>query len=1218
MFGGRRIRRKIITWVLLLPILFGIVVLTLFGQAQAVTIGNVLDNTGATAPGDMYRIPGLNRNRQGGEGSYVYTGTNMPGITGTPITTGTSGDWEKKNAESPTIITFPKSVSNAGSDPDPWFSINYVDKSDFIDFKSADQANSFYKTGESNYNQNNVQSLMTQGTLDSNNTTGPVLKSGKSFDNGILQVTGNVPIKAQIAESKTSVDSVMAGNWGVMVRVSLPLGVDAKSLGGAIDWGKSYFYLTLESISLKFWGMNLMKIQNLNFPLQFDHHVYLDENDSNVFYLKVKGIPFNVNYSKKYAKMQLQRGGADYLDYLHNVFLSEDKALTNLDNLGNPITIGTGENIQPNFVEQTSSGTADYVWDPFRSFANDFLKNGLPDFVANWLTSGLSPSLVYNIGNVGRTISLLNAAKASSNRPLVDLSSGVDWLNPMFWFQSIIATPMLKSLAGYFVNNGFEGSAHINFSFDMSKYSGDVDKTYQSITGGRLFPAPYADGLINKGNTMGKADKNDVNRRAVGITLYGSNVLRDPYSVLAGKDRSTPNDDLLGQMKAGTSPMDYAVIDSSKLELGKTDPNQTDVREFPVFTNFTSWTAFVAPFDNSPTVDTLNSSGNPLGEDLRARVATPNSYSDGILVNDGQAFGVNKDYNVADYAPKLNDKILTEAGGITPQRYTQVYQYYDYSGDQPVPNPTRQYTTTDNKLAVQVANDTNASAGYLGSVTKGFPDNTWVYSGKYNYLPVAGTNVGLRQDIRPEMNLSGDQIYVLDKSQLINNKTLTEMFGTWRDKLTVGTDTMNITMYPLGSDTPLGNASSNQLVPSATLNDISLHLGDSVPYGIEGKPPYGDIKAGLTIPPMNSTDNGFYGIVNLKRNADVPINVNTSTPPTLEAGSADLASRANFLILLKDDTEGADWAATHQYAGTDNKTYFFYQNGDNVNVNGSVKNNGDVANQVFQIMIPRVAGVTSSKPTVQNTDGSDIPAANITPITPNNTDLDKYYQRWLVKMPSPVIKGQTFTFKYAYQAADITAMPASTTLQTVIGNQDGKVLARTGNLYLKRMKNIAIMQTPTLDFGEHPLPKTQQTYGLTDTSKQNSQLIIQDNGQANGRDPLSWAVFGWMEAFSNSTSGETHGDFQVDLGVPTMPPDYQYPEGDSLKNQLIANHTPKTMVADRVSMPLFKLDRLLESGTNAAPLTLTYPNAQLTVPASVKNSGRYSSTITYSVTDGLQ
>ncbi|QEU47710.1 hypothetical protein FMM01_10590 [Schleiferilactobacillus harbinensis] len=472
---------------------------------------------------------------------------------------------------------------------------------------------------------------------------------------------------------------------------------------------------------------------------------------------------------------------------------------------------------------------------------------------------------------------------------------------------SMLVSPVLSAISSYFVTSGFEGSAHINFSFDMSKYTGDQNKAYQAITGGRMLPAPYADGRFNKGTTLGTNDKDDKNRRAIGISLYGSNTLLDPYSVLAGKDRSKPNDDLLNQLKAGTSPLDYAVIDESKLDLGTTNPDQTDVRDFPVYTNFTSWTAFVSPFDNSKTVDTLHSSGDPLGSDMRARTATPNSYSDGILVNDGQPFTVDQNYTTDDYAPttkSATDKTLVKAGGITPERYAQVYQYYDYSGATPVPNPTRVYTTTDNALSLNVATDTNAPLKYNGKITKGFPDNTWVYAGKYNVLPVAGTSLALNQDIRPEMNLTGDQIYVLDKSQLINDKTLKEALGTWRDRLTIGTDTMTITTYPIASDTALGTATTDQLVPSADLHDIDLHLGDSVNYGFEGDPPYGDLTAGLTIPPVASTDNGFYGLVKLSRNADVPINVKTATP-TLDAGSADLANNANFLVLLRDDTDGA-------------------------------------------------------------------------------------------------------------------------------------------------------------------------------------------------------------------------------------------------------------------------------------------------------------------------
>ncbi|MCT2909394.1 hypothetical protein EFT87_12105 [Schleiferilactobacillus harbinensis] len=111
------------TWLtrgLLLPILFGMVILTMVGHSQAVTIGNVLDNTGPTAPRDMYSIPGLGRTRQKGEGSYVKSGT---GSSGTPITNGTTGTWVGKATESPTIITFPESADNHGSS---WFSINYV------------------------------------------------------------------------------------------------------------------------------------------------------------------------------------------------------------------------------------------------------------------------------------------------------------------------------------------------------------------------------------------------------------------------------------------------------------------------------------------------------------------------------------------------------------------------------------------------------------------------------------------------------------------------------------------------------------------------------------------------------------------------------------------------------------------------------------------------------------------------------------------------------------------------------------------------------------------------------------------------------------------------------------------------------------------------------------------------------------------------------------
>ncbi|ERL65154.1 hypothetical protein [Schleiferilactobacillus shenzhenensis] len=1205
-----RIFRKLCQWVILGPIFWGLLILTFAGRAHGATIGSVLDNTGATAPGDMYQIPGLDRARQRGEGSYVKTGVG----TGSPLTTGNAADWEGKKAASPTIITFPDKLNtNDTGDPNPWFSVNYVDHNGFIDFKDLTQANNFYQHGESNYNASNIKSLMTTGYPGSQTTRGPVLKDGASFDGGFLQVTGNVPIKAQIAGSQTSVDATMAGNWGVMVRVTLPEGIDAKSLGGAIDWGQSYFYLTLQSIS--FWGI---QIGQLNFPLQFDHHVYLDPDvkKTNVFYLKVKGIPFgyDVSANKTTAKMQLQRGTADYLDYLHNRYIEGGQAKT-LDNLtasGDTDTTGSGTNIQPQFIAQ--SGGKDTVWDPFYGLVNQYLE-GIPllgPFMA-WITSWFSSSPVYLTGNVGRTVALLNAAYHSADR---GLTSNSGWL----WraWQNTVVSPIIANISQYFVTNGFTGTAHINFSFDMSKYAGDVNQDFQAITAGRLMPAPYPDGQFNKGTGLGTAAEGDPNRQAIGIKLYGSNTLVDPYDVLAGKDRTAPNADLLAQMKAGTSPMDYAVIDQAKLETS----NQDDARDFPVYSNFSTWTAFVSPFDNSPQKDTLNSSGDPLGSDMRARTARPDSYSDGILVNDGSDFSVDQDYDPAASGPltkSATDDTLTAAGAIVPQRYAQVYQYYDYSGATPVAKPTRMFTTASNTLWVRANQDRNAAAGYTGQVTQGFPNNQWVYTGKYNNLAMAGATLGLAQDLRPELNDSGSRTFIQPRTAAMNGNTVRSTLGTWRDRLTVNLDSLTVRTYRLGSDTVLGMTMTDRLFPSGTAENLDLHWGDSLGYAITGPLPYGPVTAALQLPPAGSaaTDNGFYGTVQIKRNKDVPINLqtaaNAANPLKLAAAAPDLVRNSDFLILFRDDTT-ADWSAAHRFTTTASDTVFFFQDSDRAPVSGTVKNNGTASQQTFQIMLPRVPGTTLSSLTVQTPTGSAVPAANITPLT-TNTALDKYYQRYQVQMPSAITQGQTFTFGYTYAPNDLTQMPSSTTLRTVVSNADGTVLAETGALYLKRMSTLAILQTPTLDFGRHVMPRETTTYGLTEASQQAAQLVIQDNAQATGQTALSWTVDGFLSPFT-AASGEERNDFTLALGQGVMPADYEYPTDADWRAAVTANHTAAPLPANQQTARLFTMNTLLEPNTNAAPLIIGYPNARLTVPAVTKN-GEYSATLTYTVNMGL-
>lgn len=159
------------------------------------TIGDVLDNTTSTVPKDpltgnqwnMYQIEGIpgNRDRRPNEGSFVKSGY---ASSGTPIAstngmTGTSdnaqaNDWNNGRIESPTLVTFPdKPDSSHGT---PWFSFNYVNKNDFVDFKDYTNANAFNSdAGQAYYNPKNVQSKMGADNQ---------LKPGQSFKNGFCKL----------------------------------------------------------------------------------------------------------------------------------------------------------------------------------------------------------------------------------------------------------------------------------------------------------------------------------------------------------------------------------------------------------------------------------------------------------------------------------------------------------------------------------------------------------------------------------------------------------------------------------------------------------------------------------------------------------------------------------------------------------------------------------------------------------------------------------------------------------------------------------------------------------------------------------------------------------------------------------------------------------------------------------------------------------------------
>ncbi|MFT8845084.1 MAG: hypothetical protein ABF915_13870, partial [Schleiferilactobacillus harbinensis] len=133
-------------------------------QVKAATIGDVLDNstlstklnssgvpqvvTPTNNPWSMYTIPGLGRDRKPTEGSFVRSGyddwnsTGMPLSTdvsagGTGSVTQTTNDWKNGVTGSPVAVSFKNTSSDDGK---AYFSLNYVNKDDLLDFGSGNNA----------------------------------------------------------------------------------------------------------------------------------------------------------------------------------------------------------------------------------------------------------------------------------------------------------------------------------------------------------------------------------------------------------------------------------------------------------------------------------------------------------------------------------------------------------------------------------------------------------------------------------------------------------------------------------------------------------------------------------------------------------------------------------------------------------------------------------------------------------------------------------------------------------------------------------------------------------------------------------------------------------------------------------------------------------------------------------------------------------------------
>ncbi|MCD2256627.1 hypothetical protein FHQ08_07825 [Lactobacillus sp. CC-MHH1034] len=1179
------------------------------GLVQANISKKMIDNTTTVRPEDMRINPDTGKQYLPGEGisvkSGVQTDTQTNGIDF--VTADQNG---RISGGESTVYIQPKANDQA------WFSMNYIQSGNgktpgFIHFNDANAANSFYKNSSSaDYNQNQSKSKMVSGPDGK-----PVLDTSLAdgYDNGYLNVTGNVPVFVKIKNDKDhAVSDLFGGNWGVMIRVVLPEDIDRESLANAIDWEQTYFYLSLESNSIIADAAG-----KFNFPLQFDHRVYFDTDKDNVFYLKVKGVPFREKTGFNWGNVStfnLLAPEQDLTDYYNNITVKDNKVVRSVEDNGT-----------------TKNSGAITPWNPIRIL-------------------GAPAGAVSQTGPVGTATSLINLATGSH------FTAGV--ANIGGW------------LVGYFVDKGFNGTANINFNLDMSKYTGNKTTAYKALTQGRLFPSPYSDGRLNTDNGL------NGNRRAIGIDLYGTSQLVDPYKV--GRDMLS-DDNILNKTDVnsdasydkkwkGNTPMDYAVIKKSELEKGAA---------FPVYTNFTSWNSFVAPFDNLADRHTVGPDNQAIPDthdskakaayNIRNRVAKPDPYIDGILVNpfiNKQTFGTADKYDY--HSTSLDNPFLLNqqdaatgqvtAGAITPQRYAQVYSYYKFDANDPnkagAVEPTPIHDKTQEHLKLTVTPTVSASY-HQGSETYFTGDldgagnlkrpvdtqQTWDYEGTYDGVPIAGAKLRLEQQLRPEVNLNLPDPILVSKKALMKGQTYTyHNIGNWNDPFP----------GPYSGDLSLANrfgavnaiASGEQ----SLLNGLNRDK-NTINFTINGHD-YGDPNGGT------ETSAGKFSVQDIDEGKTFNVNydINTQFPTYTNIPILFLQDRyANVAIQSKDLVTGAlnHYQIPHEYenGNSENDSVNEKQHGISLFILDDVKNelsitkkfqitDGltstqryiDAKHQIVKVVAtavnkgnaPLSGEVTLFVPNLATNRVNSIVVSDLggTPkmVQANASSRLNDYTEFSFIPDKPIDVGKSFSYTYTYAITDYDSIPLENILMDHAMQTSGTqatMIGQSNNIFLYKLAGPQILQVPELNFGKHV---TTQKGPYQSTEK--PRITLYDNDSTD-----SWTLSANMSPFHEADSTQP---FMPDQSAITLDLGHASRIGsdlgmDEVDETLRYNHTADTLTADGTMYPIYVLDQSFETSTaNYFDLNFDTP-AKLNFPESAFGFiklKKYQANITYSVTVG--
>ncbi|MHA3066927.1 hypothetical protein [Lacticaseibacillus saniviri] len=1166
-----------------------------------------------------------------------------------------------------------------------WFVMNYIDApkdssgnylQPYLDFSTEQKAKDM--TPDNSGDQSGVVKKM---NITAGSKSAPVLAPGQNYDGGILNVSGNVPIIAFLQKSEWTYKSLTNGNWGVMVKMTLPQDIDVKSIANAIMWDKAYFYLTVATTG----GLSY------NFPLMFDHHVYMnpDPAQKNTFFLKVKGIPFDLSvvspwFQDRVTTFKLS-SYADKTDVDNNLDGSGStaKKLVNMTNLPNNAGYGT----------QTTNG-------------NNIL-------TSEW---GLNSQTLFAPSNVfaggAGTVNLLGPGTSGGSG-----SRDTGALN----------LPVIKDIVSAVVNlftqSGLTGHAAINFNIDMSKYNGNLTSQYRPLTRARLFPSSKADGTFNQ---LG----GDPLSQPAQLALYGTDALVNPH------DSNTYQNMFDAP---GTSPMDYAVVDKSKED----DPQYKIT--YRTTTNFTSWNSFVVPYDNraegtstNPTtyyktilpdtdaIPSMDDAGSQVGSTILSRTAQPDFYTDGVLVNTGTTYKGADPYQ-ATSDTEINTALNTSpdltkglTGAVTPKRYTRAYSYFNFDPSMPTVAGTKvdpqevtnsanvSFQATD-KTAAQIAAGatsvvnpssvaTNASAtGGTVSPLLGKPaSDVWQLTGKYNSIPMLSAPLKLDQQIQAKTGNDDDKTLAIKRTDIADGKTFTKTYNSaWSDPFVTGNTPDDIwlktTKNGSTNEVKIGQITSRQaeLAPitfvfttgtgtaTASRNETTNTLTVNIPIGSTDTYNQYDLEFRPQALKVATTDgtNGYW-------NAQL-----------------DASNAGHFLlnVLIADDIQKTVAVTNYFYNSsadlstnplTDAFTQQFVgssQTATKVNVKGIFHSNSNVVLSDVDLLIPQPAGITlPSTLQVNNKDGSST-GKTFTQVLDNPTLVSGYvHYRYtganLPALPSGEDQSKDAEIYYSYtMTVDATKLANDTTPLTTeaISTANNKLtyMGEANTISLVKSTGVQLLSTPTLNFGKTwNADGTPQPYRLTkDSTASDVQFTTRPNapvdflfqyldGNTTQTPNDSWSLTASLSNFQNQndSSAAPQFGFKIDYGrgEPTqtngtiiMADSYLTNDG-RLDTGILSGeatkyagttssvgiaHTANTMTSDSSSSVLYRSDkgnenRYLQPGTSQFKIrydmtdtvngvTTPNPAVKLTVPKAAFQTikpGTYVSTASYTVNNALQ